>query len=316
MQHRRWPRTLFVSTVLGASALFGGSDARAESGVAPPKCDVYVAPMGSRRVVPSNLPALVAMDRSSVGRKATVTVDGPYTVGPDPRQAGAELIAPNAPFAEGDLTLKATIACSDGSSKEETMRGPKVGPAVPLPSAIGAFGAARAPNENGSVDYPLSLTPEAAAFVATTRFDLSVDGKAVGGQGYGVGGESTAGSQLTLTLEGGAVYLGGTLLGSGRVCAGQSGREKHALELRAHVAGATTDPAPLPLEVDVDCAPPKASSQGPGLADGGVDDQGDGGGGCATAGAADVGGFGLVLSAGALASLLLERRRRPRRVRG
>ncbi len=300
------------------------SAAHAESAVPPPACSVEILPTRSARTIPQNLPALVVLDRSTVGLSASVEPKtGDVSASPDPRFPKVTLLTPAAPFPVGALALPYTVSCSDGTQKDGATTGPTFGAAVALPTQIGAVGAPGAPSSTGEVDYPITLTPSAAAFVDTTSFEALADGRSLGVLGYGVAAQGVSGSgAIAAGVWQKRLYLGGTLVGDVSLCAGSTSRETHAIELRAHVAGAATDPAPLSFSVEVDCGAPADNPQGPQpdggkadggyLPDGGGDDRGASGdgGGCNASGAGGLGGVGLVFAIGALGVVVAKRRRR------
>lgn len=317
-------RPWFVAAPLALAALATPDLARAESAPPPPQCAAEILPARSARTIPANLPALVVLDRSTVGLSASVeprTTD--VAAAPDPRFPKITLLSPAAPpFATGPLALPYTVVCSDGGRKDAVTAGPTFGPAVALPAQIGAAGAAGAPSANGEVSYPVTLTDSATAFVDTTSFEVLSDGRSLGVQGYGVAaqGVSAKSNVLDVGIWQQRVYLGGTLVGDVSLCKGSTGKETHALELRAHVAGAAADPAPLSFPVEVDCAPAAAQpdggkADGGYLPDGGGDDRGASGGdggGCSAAGSSGLGGVGLAFAIGVIGAVIA-RRARPRR---
>lgn len=308
-----------AASVLVAGALVVPRAARAESSPAPPACRVQVLPKTAS--VPANLPALLALDTSSPGLKATVAITlkrgaaasgGAFDLDaiPDPRATGVTLFVPKAKatFEVGaaySLSTTTTCSSSSGLPPADESRTFTATAAVPLPTRIGSV--------RELADGRAMITPsqELAAYLTTTQFEVSVDGQSVGATRYGLA--EVQGAELQLALSSFYVWIGGatTVGGAISVCKdGFIGKEKHDVTLVAHVAGAETDPEPLHVPLSATCSAPASAEA---LPDAGADDRGapgGDGGGCAVNGRDPLGGLALLFGAGAGLTVLLRRRRR------
>ena len=304
-------------TMLGAlsTPLLVASAARAESAVAPPRCQVQLRPSGDK--VPGNLPALVVDDvGTSPGLTAGVegiTVTGgsgtvKLGVVPDPRTPKVLLLVPstNDLFESGvRYDISYTMKCSAAVLVTPMTASFTAGPAAALPTSIGTV------TELADGNASIALTPELKAFQSTTRFEASIDGVAIGTTAYGRVVQET----LELQLYGTGLYVGGAAIpaSASKVCT-TSTFETHSVTLVAHVAGTEEDTAPLTFSMGVDCA--KAQASNPSLPDAGTDDRGASGGGsdggCAVGGSDPFGGVAGVFGLGAGLAIAFRRRRRAR----
>jgi len=304
-------------TVLGAlsSPLLVARTARAESAVAPPRCQVQLRPSGDN--VPGNLPALVVDDTgTSPGLTAgveAITVTGgtgsvKLGVVPDPKTPKVLLLVPstNDLFESGvRYDISYTMKCSAAVLVTPKTASFTAGSAATLPTSIGTV------TELAGGNASIVLTPEVKAFQRTTRFEASIDGVSIGSTPYG----QVVAETLELTLGAYALSIGGaaSLPSPQKVCT-TSTFETHSVKLVAHVAGTEVDTAPLTFSMGVDCA--KALAANPSLPDAGADDRGASGGssdgGCAVGGSDPFGGIAGVFGLGAGLAVLFRRRRRDR----
>jgi MYXO-CTERM domain-containing protein len=311
---RRPLRPLLLSlTVIGSlAAILVPTAARAESAVAPPRCRVQLLPSGTG--VPGNLPALVVDDTgTSSGLTAGVegvTVTGgsvPVKLGvvPDPKTPSVLLLVPstNDLFEAGTrYDISYTMKCSAAVLVTPGTSSFTAGAAATLPTSIGTASEL----ENGNVT--ITPSPELKAFQATTRFEASIDGVAIGTTRYG----QVISETLDLSLGGYGLSFSGAAspLSAPKLCT-TTAFERHSVKLVAHVAGAQDDTAPLTFSMGIDCA--KAAAQSPSLPDAGADDRGASGGsdgGCAVGGSDPFGSVAGLFGLGAGLAVTLRRRRR------
>jgi len=265
----------------------------------PPNC-LHSDLQPGATLVPANLPAFVIDDRErdpawASTLEITAVRGGKLALDrrPDPRDAQSTLLVPARPdLLEVGVTYEIdyTVKCSYAPNPGNVTTSFTVTSSVPLPTRIGDAKL----YADGAVF--IATAPEQQAFLATTRFEALVDGAIYMGSGY-VGGSNEHG-------YGGALCTTRTLE-----------TERHDIELRAHVAGADSDPAPIKLSVDVDCSevvadsrPPlsfASPSTGPSAAVVHT--------GCAIPGARPPGFFGAGAGTGLLAGLALLARRRGNR---
>lgn len=295
----------------------------AEAGAPRPTCQIELRPRGGAKI-PANAPALVALTNDASGVKTTLgagkltPAEAVLTTVPDPRSR-ALLLVPDAelkPTPQLQLSIEGT--CSDSIEPKATTTF-EVGPSAPLPTVAGtlALGTPKADQRA----TPIVFTPsvELAPFLPLTMFDLKVAGKPE------VWGTVAYGNALPTA---GAVELGigwrdalsrGITSKIGLCADGDVGKKTIALTLEAHVAGATSDPPAVPLDVTIECDPPPAPPP-VGPSDGGVDDAGatngsdlEGGGCSASTSPALSSSGGLALVAVGLVLGGVARRRRSNR---
>ena len=281
----------------------------------PQTCAMRILPQGG--TVPANIPAFVVDDYSSpyssAGLTATVALKASTATPsleleamPDPRASGVTLLVPKAKagFEIGSIySLGYTVTCSNpnATTTPEGTLSFKASAAVPLPTRIGVV------RELADGRAVITPSPELAAYLQTTRFEVLVDGQSAGATRYGL----AEGGELDVFMRPAYVSIGGAATEETLpVCKNSVGVEKHDVKLVAHVAGAATDPEPLDLSLSVDCASTKTTY----LPDGGGDDRGatggSDGGGCAVSGGGPLGRIAMFFGLGAAVAVLLRRRRR------
>jgi hypothetical protein len=159
----------------------------------------------------------------------------PATLTGDPFAKSFRLLVPSAPLAPGPgYTLKVKETCSGGGLTTSTStleRTFDVGPIATLPSTIGTL----TTTPGGAIDVKLS--PEMVAFLPTAALSLLVTGgdKATGDYGYGA---VTADTIHTAVYP--CMFTYETVI-------------KVSATLRAHIAGATSDPPPVTQDFNVIC---------------------------------------------------------------
>lgn len=326
------PRSRDLVVVPAALALVVGlltaREARAESAPPAQLCHVGLLPTGAG--VPANLPAMVVDDsKNSAGLTSTVEIEelvgGASSVKlgklPDPRTPDVVLLVPptNDPLASGvDYSLRYAITCSNGTGPSSGTVTFTTGPAVALPTRIGAV--------KELADGRASITPssELSAFLQTTRFEAFVDGTSIGMTRYGAvsayeGEIGVRASELGLTFGVGQL-LGSTPVaeayagGARPLCRANTGKEKHEAKVVAHVAGTDTDTDPVTFAVEIDCSASRTGTGNPSIPDAGADDRGasggsDDGGGCSVSARDPLGSLLAVFTTGAALAVLFRRRR-------
>jgi hypothetical protein len=264
-------RSLLLATLAGVLGLFTWfDDARAEAGMAPPRCTGAAAPL---RTVPANIPAVVAFPTGT-----TITSFALSNVQPalantfesqtDPRYGGARLFVPSAPLPVGQkLTLTFDVTCSGGlaSSMDATFDTVET---VALPTQIGVAKMQPRGATDGDV-IELQPTDALAKFLPVTMFELRARGATAALGVYG-----------GAHFQDGRVLIGvpPSMLAVLPVCApGEVSSKSERMDLAAHIAGATSDPEPVTIDVPITCG--ASATQPP--SDAGVDDAvDDTGGGC------------------------------------
>lgn len=257
--------------------------AQAETAPAPRQCGVRLHPaMGE--TVPQNIPALVLLKQNDPGLSSTLSVvlmpsstTLAFEQQPDPRVAGATLLIPSEPLSsKTNYALKTAWACEgaepnwrNGSQTDRF----STGPASPLPSTIGSATAEITLKTYASSDIVITPSAELAAYLPVTMLEIYHGATPWGVSPYGA--SVTAGSsdiRLQVGIHGG--------FGASNVslCA-ESDTAVHLehMQVRAHVAGAATDPAPLEVDVPIDCTPAPVAPARPndaGSSDTGPDDPG------------------------------------------
>lgn len=314
----RVARVSAVSLLVLASA----REARAEAGMAPPRCEPTLAPDGAN--VPANLPAFVIdPSGSTLGAIPTLTVTRvtggttPPVLGQiaDPHTPGANLLVPST----NDLlqvgttyAIEYTAKCSNGATAGPRTASIQAVTAVALPTKIGDAAA----RERGGAD--VTPTAELSAFLRTTRIEAFVDGVTKGTSPYGL---SVAHNVLDVRVNRTTISAGGAGVYFTDVCSSVTAAERHDVKLVAHVAGADADTEALSFSTAIDCSGTPFGSTSGGTSSGAVSDGGDdpgssGGasagsddGGCSTSGSAPFGRLAGIFLAGAGVAALLRRRR-------
>lgn len=284
------------------AALFVTTSASATS-TAPPDatCSVRLAPTGGRAEivrVPANLPAIAVTpgDDVALGAISLSDVDT-FSRVTDGVTPGTTLLVLASPLAAGTRhRLQVDARCPAANHVE---RGDfETTAEVPLPTRVGAL-AVDGPARYAEAHLALTPTPELEAFLPTTRVEVAVDGATWATTDYGAERAADHVIAIRVGARGGAE-------GSASLCAdGEVGIKRVAIELRAHVAGASSDPEPARLEgVAVDCTRPAYASEA---------SQESSTSGCSAArGGAGVARNNLFAVATIAVSLLIARRRRAR----
>ena len=344
-------KTRTVLSFAAASAVLAAAPrVRAEAAVPAPACYLAAAPDLDANV-PANVLALVLTQAGGTGAVASNIVPqltGPspaaLTVAADSRAQGATLLLLQGPLAPSssyrldyslDCNLQgggpASIPHPSGTATFATIAD------VALPTTQGTMAVDSAPAADRSTGLTLTMSPELEAYLPVTLFDISVDGTPWAQLGYGYVEKS--GGVAKIGINGGGAWgkISRSAAGAVPLCSASDDAVKVThVELRAHVAGATIDPAPLAFDVPIDCTQgtpigispeagvPDAGSDaaGPdaaGPSDAGPDDPGatssarvGGHGGCALEPGGDPSSLSMVLGAAvaAIASGLRRRRRR------
>ncbi len=307
---------IWLAIVLGSVT---PTAAWAEAGAPRPTCQIELRPRGGAKI-PANAPALVALTNDASGVTTTLgagklePVDAVLTSAPDPRSR-ALLLVPDAelkPTPQLQLSIEGT--CSDRIEREATTTF-EVGPSAPLPTVAGTL-ALGTPKANQRAT-PVVFTPSAelAPFLPLTMFDLKVAGKPAVWGTVAYGNAFPTAGVVELGIGWRDALSRGITSTAGLCADGEVGKKTIALTLEAHVAGATSDPPAVPLEVTIECDPPPAPPP-VGPSDGGVDDAGatnasnlEGGGCNASPSLALSSSGGLALVAAALVMARAVRRR-------
>jgi hypothetical protein len=171
-----------------------------------------------------------------------------------------QLVVPSAPLPPGRYSLEFPNLCIE--AKKET-RSFTIVPAQPYPTQIGTLRAVRSAEGTVTVEAPaqcvvsrkadsvsiaINPSPAFAAFQSVAIFTVLVDGKSWKGPvtKYRGGWPNNFDPFSVYALCGGQSSWGG---------GGQSPLElgHHVVEVRAHIEGAPSDPAPAKIEIDLSC---------------------------------------------------------------
>jgi hypothetical protein len=334
-------KRVFLSSLSLLTLLAAAPSARAEAGLPPLRCATFAAPSFGAPV-PSNVLALTVRDVSAASLEAAI--DSAEVIGVSTRlpTPGLTRVAdPRSPHTtllvlDGELAPKNAYAFKYGYSC--TGSGGKT-PALDHGTGDAAFGTSghvALPTQSGTIAVgadapgtnftPLTLTPSAelAAYLAVTLVDFVVDGEVWAQLPYG--SLAIENDVVALNVSGYNVTgsVGQAITGKAPLCvANENVIKSKRFELRPHVAGATTDPAPITVDVPLDCVvqPPVQDRVDAGVpSDAGYDQPGvappsDGGehSGCEIASASHGPGsvpFGLGLVVGTVAALVRRSKRK------
>jgi hypothetical protein len=183
----------------------------------------------------------------------------PTTSSPVPPFASwrENLVVPVAPLVEGSYTVSFTTLCGGASTRTHSF---SVGAAAPLPTEIGTLRAVRVEhvlvesdeecrgtNKATGARIEIVPTPAFAAFQSLATYQVRVDGQEW--RGTPVNWDGVGHPEIYAPYDPLTVYARCAPAADYR--GPRSG--KHIVEVRARIAGATTDPAPASIEVDLDC---------------------------------------------------------------
>ena len=260
----------------------------------PPLCLPGSVFPATGSTVPLGVPALAV--RRTFGQAVSedahlvlgnATVPASLVVDPDRETL---LLVPEAPLSAGTYTIVRSEGCgaTGDAGVPTTSSSFTVGAAAPLPVAIGtvavvpAYAMVTADTGSGSctIDFDaavakLALTPSAdlAPWLATTSYTLEVDGAFWATSEYGAPVSTAAPAVYGRHFD--EVFARCGAPGSGSGDDNGLARGPHHAVLRAHVAGATTDPAPVAIDFALTC--PTHSDGGIPFEDGGATDAAAGG---------------------------------------
>lgn len=239
--------------------------ASAEAGRAPPRCEIWVTP-GNGTLVPANVPALVALPTAANEGSLRVTVTslislddssfaGDLDRSPDSRVPGATLFAPTATYPVGATYEAAFDANCDGIGTKEVARF-AAGEPADLPTAMGTL-TTRAGSTANTAELLIDPTPELRAFFPVTMFDIETRKGTVLAARYGEA-KIGDGERIAVAAPG---LLPLTLCEANVI-----GDHVEKMSLRAHVAGAMTDPSPIAFDMTISCnvpqpTPPESSGR-------------------------------------------------------
>jgi len=207
-----------------------------------------IVPRTDGLTLPSNTPAL-AFEATRTDGTRTTTVDelGLYnesgelvdaTVNADPIAKSFRLVLPTSVLVPGKYTLRVWETCTgepSGPTTKTIERNFVVGEEVKFPESIGTIVAS--PDSFGNVELVAKLSPEMVAFLPTSQMSLHMKGKEPSYRyEYGI---VTAGTMKATVFPCGGMYGGDIVVGTA--------------VLTAHIAGSTSDPAPVEQEFKVVC---------------------------------------------------------------
>lgn len=342
-----------VLFALVSSASLVGLPADAKACEPPPCSQARVAPR-SGVMVPTNttaFPYVPSQDfgTASDGGEQVFRLLDPQgaevalSVQDDPKWPGGKLLVPSAPLT-ASVGYRVTYDESCGSPAGPVERAFTVSGQSALPFAAGTLfgtapvvGARNLPTASGScfesaeavaIDLRLAPSKELAAFAPLTAFTVLVDGQETLTSYYGEanakGSELAVGTLVALCDPDGSSAFGNVSLG------------EHTVAVRAHVAGAESDPPEITTTLwfscndvndggpgcscdeggvrDPDAGSPDASTPVSPVSDATSDKESAGGGGCSTTGTTHAfGGGSLLLVATVLGLRAGSLRRRLRR---
>lgn len=274
-----------LASVVALGLISTASFARAEAGVAPPRCAVRFVPSPEQRV-PANAPALVAVQPGGLvvtkvaARIVSPTFDGGFDTDDDPREPAAFLLRPSSVFATNtSYSIQVDPSCSRSDPYESSRPQHSFVTSEPsaLPTSIGTVSASlsRDGYTPTSTIVEVQATPELAAYAALAFVDLHVDGKRWARIPYGKLDRSPGTNLLRASIS--ASYVEGNLAERSLCDEGETDVKTKTIELRVHVAGATEDPPAVEATVPFDCRRPTYVGNKTGSApenDAGADDPG------------------------------------------
>lgn len=225
----------------------------------PPSCTASTTPRGGN--LPGN--AIAIPYRAGSGAPAFRLVDGAgadiaTTLKPD-AWSGGQLLVPTKPLPAGRVDLVWNETCG---STGEVHRSFSVGSDFALPTAIGTLEAVNRQvgaltvntasgscvNEVQAVTFDLQIDPtkELRAYREVVAYEISIDGDPMGWRFYGSSIEADDGPLQFATIH--------------SVCGDRKPYDDngpalgiHTLSVKAHVAGATTDPPPVTRKINLSC---------------------------------------------------------------
>lgn len=279
------PRFTFASIVFTLSLLFPCSSAHAEAGRAPPRCGVSVAP-GNSVLVPANLPAIVASPSSVAEGAQRVTVaafggiDGTaegtsfadeVEKTADPRVRGATLFLPKSTLPEGTTFEAGFDVDCNGIDTSTITRFATKAPSE-LPTTMGTLTTRAGAPPNGAEIF-IDATPELLAFLPVTMFEIETRAGVIVAAQYG-------GAQLG---EGGRIRIVSPATMPLALCEPNTeGTHLESVSLRAHVAGAESDPPPVAFDIAIACTRAAAGTPTSTTTSSSADEDASDAGGCAT----------------------------------
>jgi hypothetical protein len=184
------------------------------------------------------------------------------TVKPDPWWTGGFLLVPTTPLGTGNgYHLTYVESCSFGATAGEVKQAFDVGSSVTLPTSAGALhgtgrvvGPRNVPTSSGSctskidavaIDVRIAPTPELLSFAPITSFKVFIDGQEATDTYYGRGKVDADGIVVTTIVAACGTRApsdsNGPTLGV------------HKIGVRAHVAGAATDPPEVVASFNFSC---------------------------------------------------------------
>jgi hypothetical protein len=231
-------------SVVGLSATAGSAQADAAAGApAPPfvGCQVTIGANGMS--VPSNAPALLVNDASNQATPTVtaelVSAGGRAPFGAPTKDTHGLLIAalPTAPVGSHKIATK--VVCSDGSPESLQETTLTLTAPVELPTAVGTLTVRPNATPTGIEKITLEASPGLRAFKSIAAVELSVNGAVTVASQRGGFGEEFSVNTGSVCVENGALH-----------------REKRTVKVSvtAHLAGVALSPAPATLDVPVDCA--------------------------------------------------------------
>jgi hypothetical protein len=232
--------------------LAGASDAWAESSAL--RCSRQENVLSSQIPLPANAPALVVIPAlSNVVRNPVDFMFQMTNASGDPaavlsnQEEDVILLRPEAALSPGKYTLEYQDFCASYLASNQTKQAKViVGPPVALPTEIGTLGAVRVWSTAGSrscfpmpvqVEIPLIFSPEMNAYREVSRYRMALGEQR---QQANYGDYRVYPSRLAFTFD-------------GFTCTrGQKGFTV-PLQVSAHVAGATSDPATISATLEIPC---------------------------------------------------------------
>jgi len=223
----------------------------------PPSCPVVFAPAAALTEddplsrIPANAPAIAVVPREATNLvPVNMTPDDlrGFTVVPDPASPESMLILPSTPF-EAGVRYELALRFQCETYKDQTLLAFDSSKEVPLPTRVGTLAAQ--PPTYGHATLLLTPTDELAAFLPVTRFEIRLRGGVWSTLPYG---QAVLGDRK-VSLE--IANLGGEGNRTELCAVGEVGIRPLDVEVRAHVAGATTDPEPTTIgTAAIDCTRP------------------------------------------------------------
>lgn len=272
---------VFLAALVGTALLVASQ--RPAAACSPPSCRAATAPRGGN--IPNNAPAIPFLAGTPTTPAPSFRlVAGDTTIATtlktDSSYGAGSLLVPSAPLPSGGVDLVWDEACGN-PQPVEVRRHFSVGSPVALPTAAGAVtatnrtvgtrnvgtasGSCTTDIEAVSFDITLDPTTELRGYREITTFEIRLDDQAVAWPYYGTAREADDGPLTIATLHAAC----GT-----RASYDDNGAPLgiHTVSVRAHVAGATTDPPAVSTNVNFSCTdatvpPPPAETKDAGVAE-------------------------------------------------